>query len=63
MRGRQGLAVAAYGFGYLAPQPELTLHEHGCVARHPQPWSADGAKAGAATNSGANANSLWSVRR
>ena len=24
--------MAAYGCGYLAPQPELTLHEHGCIA-------------------------------
>src|SRR5688500_11586271 len=57
--GARGLAVAPYGFGYLASQPpfdtlrapracreaELTLHEHGCFARHPQPWSARGTKA------------------
>ena len=37
------VGAGAYGRGYLAPQPELTVHEHGCFARHPQPWSARGA--------------------
>ena len=30
--GSLGLAVGAYGVGYLALQPELTLHDHGCCA-------------------------------
>ncbi len=41
--GERRLAEGAYGRGYLAPQPELTVHEHGCFARHPPPWSARGA--------------------